>query len=105
MERGTLYEPEEGSDDSARPFAKMIEVKYKASPFHHDDKFYIAGVEIEAEGKKYWGCKLANKAYVYDENEDGLHDHVGWIKTKKGKQVLKLKGQKKEVPITIVSEE
>ena len=102
---GTLYEPEEGSDDSARPFAKMIEVKYKASPFHHNDKYYIAAVEIEADGTKYWGCKLANKAYVFDENEDGLHDHIGWIKTKKGKQVLKLKGQKKEVPITIVSED
>ena len=102
---GTLYEPEEGSDDSARPFAKMIEVKYKASPFHHNDKYYIAAVEIEADGTKYWMCKLANKAYVFDENENGLHDHIGWIKTRNGKQVLKLKGQKKEVKISVVSDE
>ena len=99
-----IYEPE--GEDSGKQFAKLIPVKYKSSPFNlkrndeDEAKYYIAGSELLANDSKYWKCKLTNKVYSFEPNEDDQHDHLGWIKEKKGdKQVLKLKGVKGEIKL------
>ena len=99
-----IYEPE--GEDSGKQFAKLIPVKYKSSPFQlkrndeDESKYYIAGSEIVVNDIKYWKCKLANKVYSFEPNENDQHDHLGWIKEKKGgKQVLKLKGVKGEIKL------
>lgn len=99
-----IYEPE--GEDGGKQFAKLILVKYKSSPFqlkrNNEDeiKYYIAGSEIDVNDTKYWKCKLANKVYSFEPNENDQHDHLGWIKEKKGgKQVLKLKGVKGEIKL------
>ena len=90
-----VYEPEE--DDEATPFGKLIEVKYKSAPFHlqkkdsEETKYYICGTRIDVNDDTYWRCKLSNKTYSFEQNEDGLHDYTGQYKEVTKKDGVKRK--------------
>lgn len=98
-----VYEPEEG--DEATAFGKLIQVKYKSAPFHlqkRDDEetqYFVCGTRLDIEDDNYWRCKLTNKVYSFEQNNDGLHDYAGQYKeiTKNGKIVKRkflLRGSK-----------
>ena len=90
-----VYEPEE--DDEATPFGKLVEVKYKSAPFHlqkkdsEETKYYICGTRIDVNDDTYWRCKLSDKTYSFEQNEDGLHDYTGLYKEVTKKDGVKRK--------------
>ena len=90
-----VYEPEE--DDEATPFGKLIEVKYKSAPFHlqkkdsEETKYYICGTRIDVNDDTFWRCKLSDKTYSFEQNEDGLHDYTGLYKEVTKKDGVKRK--------------